>query len=164
MHTEVSVLEILFRLSIFSLLAYNLYGLIKKYLLPMLADSVAHERKEQTELLSKDKLLIATQNRVKGQIYNQKQMFTLLERNVQVWHHVQLEEQKNCEQAYEVIVERITAKRKIQNQNIARAHMLQETFPPALAMATQELKNRYAHEAGKELLTKIVGRIEIKGS
>ncbi len=164
MHTDVGVLEILFRLSIFSLLAYNLYSLIKKYLLPMLADSVAHERKEQAELLSKDKLLIATQNRVKGQIYNQKQMFTLLERNVQVWHDVQLEEQTRYEQEYETIVEHIAAKRKIQNHNIARAHTLQETFPPALAMATQELENRYAHEAGKELLAKIVGRIEIKGS
>ncbi|MFA5307100.1 MAG: hypothetical protein WC365_06645 [Candidatus Babeliales bacterium] len=164
MHTEVSVLEILFRISIFSLLAYNLYSLIKKYLLPMLADSVALERKEQTELLGKDKLLLATQNRVKGQIYNQKQMFTLLERNVQVWHDVQTEEQKLYEQKYETIVEHIAAKRQIQNQNIARAHTLQATFPPALAMATQELKNRYADGAGKELLTKIVSRIEIKGS
>ena len=98
MHIEVSVLEILFRISVFSLLAYNLYGLIKKYLLPMLSDAVAHEKKEQTELLGKDKLLLATQNRVKGQIYNQKQMFTLLERNVQVWHEAQLEEQRLCEQ------------------------------------------------------------------
>jgi hypothetical protein len=164
MHTEIGALEILFRLSIFSLVAYKLYDLAKKYLLPMLSDAITQEKKEQTELLAKEKLLASTQKRIKGHIYNQKQMLTLLERNVQVWHAALVEQKKQYEQHNRDVILSVADKRAVQNRHIALAQRVEASVPAAVAMATQKLEEAYRAAEGKRFLVRIIGQLESEGS
>jgi hypothetical protein len=164
MHTEVGVVEFLFRLCLFSLLAYKLYDLIKAYLLPMIAEAVAQEKKEQTELLGREKLLVSTQKRLAGQVYNQKQMFTLLERNVQIWHAVLLEQKRQRELKNEEVVLTVAEKRVKQNHYIALSKCIERSVPEAVARATKELENRYHAAASNQFLTRIIDQLDTEGS
>jgi hypothetical protein len=156
MHTELGFLEIFFRISIFSMLAYKLYGLIKTQLVPLLAEQISSEKKEQMELLEKDKLLSSTQKRMNNQIYNQKQMFTLLERNVQVWHAAKLEENVVCEEENQLIIQQVEQKRRVQYENVALSYAVTASIPNALQQAAKELTKRYCAEEGKALLRRAI--------
>jgi hypothetical protein len=160
MHSEVSLIEIIFRLSIFSLLAYKLYSLIKSYIVPMLIDEVAAKKKEQDELLGKEKLLVSTQQRVKGQIYNQKQMFILLERNVQVWQQALINEKNAQEKTNDYIIQKITRKREIQNNNIDVSMMIQAVIPQAISTATHNLELRSQSAEGREFLSTVINQLD----
>lgn len=156
MHTEIIILEIIFRLCIFGLLAYKLSQLIRSYFLPFLKDQVTQEINQRTELIEKEKLLISTRHRIENQLYKQKQTFTLLEKNVQVWHGMHLEYNLNREKDGRNIVEKIQEKRNIQRKNIILSSNLNLSLPQALEQANAELTERYQTDAGKALLKKII--------
>jgi len=164
MHTDAGVIELLFRLCIFSLLLYKLYDLIKVYLLPMMAAAVAQEKKEQTELWGREKLLASTQKRLAGQMYNQKQMLTLLERNVQVWHAALLEQKRQQELKNEEIILKVAEKRVLQNHYVALSKCIERSVPEAVTRATEKLENRYRSAASNHFLTRIIDQLDTEGS
>src|SRR3990172_11302629 len=79
-------LDFLFKLSIFALLIYKVSDIVKTVLCPFINEQLILEKKSQNELINKEKLLFSSQQRIKNQILSQKQMFILLERNVQIWN------------------------------------------------------------------------------
>ncbi len=159
MHSDISFLELLFRLSLFSLLSYKLYSLARAYLVPFLISQIVEEKKEQSMLLDKEKLLVSTQHRVKGQIYNQKQMFTLLERNVQEWHKTNQDENIEFEKQNKQLVQRIQEKRDEQLKNITLMNNMSSCLPQALERATYNLEKQYQTSAGKKLLTNVIDQM-----
>jgi hypothetical protein len=72
MHTQLEMLDIVFRLVIFFLLCYKLRQLARLYIIPLLFKHIATEKNQQLELLEKEKLLISTENRIENQISAQK--------------------------------------------------------------------------------------------
>lgn len=159
MHTNIGFWDVVFKLTLFSLISYKLYDLIKTYLVPFLIQQITQEKRQQTELLEKEKLLTSTQQRFKNQIYNQKQMFILLEKNVHEWHKAQQNENLNQEHENALIVEKTKTKRISQKDNLVLLNNIQLSMPSAMEQAIEELKSKYSSQAGKELLEKVIKQL-----
>ncbi len=153
-------LDIIFQFSLFALLVYKLYGLAKSTLIPFLNEQLLLEKKYQTELLNKEKLLFSSQQRVKNQILSQKQMFILLERNVQIWNLAEQENKNSQEKENkDIILQTQKSRHKQTNQLLllANTHL---SLPTALEQAAQTLTELYAASAGKERLTHIISQLK----
>jgi hypothetical protein len=159
MHSNISFLDVLFKVTLFSLITYKLYDLIKEYLVPFLKQQIAQEKKQRTELIEKEKLLNSTQQRFKNQIYNQKQMFILLEKNVHEWHKWQLSENIRIEKELASTIEKTQLKRTVQNNNLVLLNHVQLGMPAAIEQALCELKTKYSNSAGKDLLTNVIEQL-----
>lgn len=161
MHTEINYLEIIFRFCIFGLLTYKIYQLFGTYLLPFLREQITQEINQRTELIEKEKFLISTRHRIENQLYKQKQSFTLLEKSVQVWHGMHVEQNLAKQQTGREIIEKIQEKRNAQRKNIILSSNLTLSLPQALEQARSELTTRYHGQAGSELLKKIIGALPL---
>lgn len=150
MHTEITTIKLLFKCTIFSLLAYKIYDLFITHLLPLLKEQLFSEKKQQTEILEKERLFMSTKQRIENQIYNQKQMFIHLERNVQAWHNNILTDREALEQTNKSVVETIENKRKKQKENISLFFDVHMSCPEALKQARDELIRKYQSEDGKK--------------
>lgn len=164
MHTEINSLELIFRLCIFGLFAYKLGQLIRSYFLPFLHEQITQEINQRTELIEKEKLLISTRHRIENQLYKQKQTFTLLEKNVQVWHSTHLEQNLAQEKTNRETIEKIQEKRTAQRKNIILANNLDLSLPIAAQQARIELTQRYQKDAGKTLLKNIIDTLPLHPS
>lgn len=160
MLTDISLVDVVFRVSIFLLLAYKLYDLIRAYLIPALFEQIAAERKQQTEIMEKDKLLLSTRHRLENQIYNQKHVFTLLEKNVQVWNRLQQEHADELERENRSIIEKLHERRAIQRKNLSLSHTLNLSIPQALTQAAKTLEERYSSNDGKNFLHNTITSLE----
>lgn len=77
--------DFFFRLLLLILIFIKVYYFSKNILRPYLFKEAQTERNRIAEILEKEKLLTATKNRYETQLFNQKQLFMLLEKNVQIW-------------------------------------------------------------------------------
>ncbi len=159
MHSEIGLVDVIFRICIFSLLGYKLYSLIKAYFIPFLVEQIALEKKQQSELLSKEKLLISTQHRLKNQIFTQKQMFILLERNVQIWHKATMDANHQQEQENQEVIQSLKEKRELQAEKMILYTTINESIPVAVEQARQQLTTLYQAEEGKALLNKVIAQL-----
>ena len=146
------VLTILFRLTLFALLAYKIIELAKAYAIPILLEVIAEEKKQHTELLEKDKLLVSTQHRIENQITQQKKIFSVLEKNAQEWNQSLLEAQVMQEKENAKIVETIAKKRTLQQKNLALAKENFYIIPKVCSEAQQKLTDLLAGEKGEKIL------------
>jgi len=156
MFFEFHFIDILFNVSIFALLTYQVYSLVKKYLIPLLFQQLQSEKNEHTHIIEKHRLLISTRHRLQNQIYNQKNVFTLLERNVQVWYKMVMEERCNEEAAHKRLIETIREKRNEQKKNINVKKNIQFILPKAIDKARTALEKKHTGLEGKKTLAKIL--------
>jgi len=163
MHTEIGFWEIVFRTSLFSLLAYKLYDLIRIHVVPMLFEILRQEKKEQTELLEKEKLMHTTQTRLKQQMYNQKQMFTLLERNVLAWHKACNEASQRSKDENAAIVQKMIELRTMQQRNVMIEQVVRASIPQAIDLATRQLEARYGSDEGTVHLHTVIEQLNASG-
>lgn len=159
MQESINFLEIVFRVCLFSLLAYKLAELAKIHLIPLLSHQLFLERKEQSELLDKEKLLISTRKKIEHNIYLQKQMLTLLEKNVQVWHKSLADNHTQAEIENDALIQKTVQKRMWQQQNMLLAMQLSQSMPIALAQAEQILSEQSKTEAGNTFLKSIINQL-----
>lgn len=159
MHTDITFLEIAFRICIFGLLAYKVYDLIQKYLIPFFGEQITLEQNQRTELIEKEKLLISTRHRIENQIYTQKQMFTLLEKNIQVWHETYVKNNICQENEANIVIKKNEEKRVLQKKNIILAKTLECTLPDAFAQARDALIMRYQKNDDRENIKKIIDNL-----
>jgi hypothetical protein len=150
MYSEITALDVFFKITVFGLLLYKIFELFITYLLPLLKEQIFQDRKQQTEIFEKEKLFISTKQRIENQIYNQKQMFIHLERNVQAWHNNMLLERESLEQKNRINNERIQDKRRTQKKNMILFFDVQTSCPEALKRARKELMKEYLSENGKK--------------
>ena len=152
-------LDFLFKLSIFALLIYKVSDIVKTVLWPFLNEQLILEKKSQNELINKEKLLFSSQQRIKNQILSQKQMFILLERNVQIWNMAKQEKHHAQEKENTEFVIQAKDRRCIQNNQLLLLSNTQSSLPIALKDATDTLTQTYATEAGKSLLTNMINQL-----
>jgi hypothetical protein len=148
--------ELLFKLSLFSLLLYKIVSLTRNYVHPFLKKYLISEKKYVTEVVEKEHLLTATRQKLESQIFNQKQFFTLLEKNVQSWHNMlraELADQQArlSEQRKKVLLkQRLILEHK--NFEVAAA----DVIPTALYQAQTQLSEIYSTHDGQALLGKLI--------
>jgi hypothetical protein len=159
MHAEISLLEVVFRLTVFSFLAYKLYDLGRLYVYPLFIQQIVRERNQQRELLEKDNLLTSTRHRFETQVYNQRKMFTLLERNVQNWRNGLQESYNAQEQRYLRMVEALRNKRQEQQHNLELQKTVAVVVPDAVQRARRQLTERYKGPAGQVLMQHMIQRL-----
>src|SRR3990167_4603323 len=128
MHVGISFWEILFALFIFTLLISKLFSLTKNHIIPYLEKQLRAIKKEQTELLDKEKLVTSTLNKVDNQRKQQEKMFVLLEKKVQIWHKEWSQEIQQKQRNVREDAEKITKKRIVQEKNFIAAKIMQEAL------------------------------------
>ena len=156
MFHDISLTDLLFRLSIFAILMYKCYFLIKQHFIPLLKSTVQDEHNHLTELLEKEKLLLSTRKRFENQIYQQKQMFTLLEQKVHQWHQALAEDKSNAEKAGTVRQAKLRHKVHLQQDYQCMQQAMQAIAPTILNQAEVALKQQYAGADGQAHLQTLV--------
>jgi hypothetical protein len=155
----ISLIDIIFKLFLFSLLIYKLSEIVKGTLFPFLYNQVKKIKSAQIELMGKEKLLTSSQKRIGSQIDEQKKMFVVLEKKIQLWHVTFVEDQNEKNQSSKEIIKKITAKRKRQEANFSCTGMLKVFVPKSLSFARKELAEKHAGKYGKDVLTEFICKI-----
>ena len=122
----------------------------------MLKSAVHDEHNHLTGLLEKEKLLLSTRKRFENQIYQQKQMFTLLEQKVHQWHQALAENKNNAEKAAATRLVHLRNKVHVQQQHQCMQQALQTIAPTILAQTEASLKQQYAGEEGKAHMHELI--------
>ena len=104
---------LLFRSTLFLLFAYKCYELIVTHLYPYLVQQKKILKRQEEELLEKEKLISSTLKRVENQINHQRKMFILLEKKIQVWHRFMLNNQILEEKRQQLLMTKIKEKPRI---------------------------------------------------
>lgn len=156
---HVDFLTILFRFTLFTLLAYKLTQLTKAYVIPFLWDQIAEEKKEHTELLEKEKLLVSTQHRFETQLIQQKKTFFDLEKNAQRWQQEILLHDKEYVTENACIATAVEGKRTIQQNNLIKAKDGAYLIPQICEQAQQKLRESLSGETGEKILQTIVQQL-----
>lgn len=156
MQADFSLLEVMFKLLLFGILVGNLIYLYKKYVVPLLYQEIIEEKNARTELLEKERLLVSTYHRIENQVLQQKKMFVLLEKNVQIWLQAMNDEvdKNNKEAAAEQRA--LIQKRIIQKKYLANALLGKAVIPESIALARHDLIEGFQAELGKERLAAMV--------
>lgn len=156
--------DFFFRCVLFTLVALKASQLFKSYFKPYLIQERQLERNKISELLEKEKLLASTKNKYETQLFSQKQMFMLLEKNIQVWH------QKNQNSELSAISERVRNNQALSkrlenalNTRQTKAY-LQKNKIALIEQAREELIKAYKGKSGEDALHRITADIcqEIK--
>lgn len=159
MPSKILLIDVIFSLTIFSLLAYTICSLLKQYLIPFLRDQVKQEREAQTNLIEKENLIISNQHKIETQIRQQHRLFLTLEKNMQNWHQFLLEQKNANEDEYKKINSSVNEKRKTQQKNYTTVHICQEALPNAVELAEQELKTKYATKNGLLFFNNLIEKL-----
>ena len=136
-------LMIIFRLVLFGLLVYKVTQLVKSHVIPLLKEELDLERKQQTELFEKEKLLICTQHRLENQISSQKKTFVALDKSVQLWQSCLLAQKEENERAAKQTLVNLDEKRKIQQCYLALAKDGAAIIPATCEQAVAELIKKF---------------------
>jgi hypothetical protein len=154
----IDALTIIFRFTLFGLLAYKVAQLIKIYAIPFLKEELNLEHKQQIELLEKEKLLLSTQHRLENQINHQKKTFTFLEKKALLWQSHLLKIKENNEQAAKHIATQLEGKRITQQKYVALAKDVAMVIPQVYQQVAGELAQNYAGENGKQQLSNFIAK------
>ncbi|MBM3886430.1 hypothetical protein FJ364_00745 [Candidatus Dependentiae bacterium] len=160
MHIDLNIVSILFRGAIFFLFAYKVYqNFIKDKLRAYLHTELQNERNEQIELVEKDTLLLSTRKRLEGQLNQQKQVFTTLEKKYA--HFVFLEQQAAAEQEkmIQIRIHTIKQKRELQQKNLATLVALRLAVPEAIEAAKHELMQEYNESRSRNVLNEYLKKM-----
>lgn len=155
----IDVLNILFRFTLFGLLAYKILQLVKTYVIPFLKEELNIEHKQRTELLEKEKLLNSTQHRLENQISHQKKTFALLEKSALLWQAHLVKQKGINEHELTIIASDILEKRKRQQTQLARAKDGTLVIPQAYEQAGNEFMIAYQGAYGAQQLNQFITQI-----
>lgn len=162
MHFEFQFLDILFRLTIFSLLSYKLVSFIRQYLIPYLHEEIKTEQDTRLDLIEKENILISSQHKVETQIQHQHTLFDLLEKNVQSWQQSLLTQKNIKEEEFNKIKVAADQKRAIQQKNYSLICTSKDVLPYATVQAEVELNNKYSEQPGKFAFDNLIEKLAEK--
>lgn len=146
------VFTIIFRFTLFGLLAYKVKQMICSYGIPYLQQEVEAERKQNMELLEKEKLLTSTQHRLENQMSQQSRALAGLEKKVQQWNNVLAVDHQERSANMARICELVQKKRKQQSLYLQSAKDAQVVIPEVFTNIECELALHYRGDAGKQKL------------
>lgn len=162
MHSEFQVIDLLFRLTIFLLLAYKTVSLSRKYLIPFLYGEIKEECNSHEDLIEKENILISSQHKIETQIRHQHILFESLEQNVQAWQNMLINQKIEQEIEFNRIKNIIEEKRKKQQKNYVLLHISREVLPESINMAKNSLINKYLGQGGNVLFDNVIEKMAIK--
>lgn len=164
----IDVLTIIFRFTLFGLLAYKIVQIIKSQVIPFLKEELNIEHKQRTELLEKEKLLVSTQHRLENQISHQKKTFTVLEKSIHLWQEYLVKQKEHNELETKNVAAHVTEKRKIQQKHLVLAKDGAYIIPQACEQVNNEFITLYQGEYGKKnlnlFITQMASQNNIKSS
>lgn len=161
MHTNAWFIDIAFKLIIFSLLAIKIYELMQKYALPMLRRLIDEEKKQQLELMEKDKLISNSQYNMENQLIQQKKMFLALDTKIKQWYDFVKQNQETQDQLKQMLSKNLLKKRTLQEKNYQAMQISKFVIPTAINQAKDELKKIHKTE-GNEVLEKLISSLATK--
>ena len=148
MHISSDFLGVTFDFFLFGLLTYKLWGMITTHAIPLLHKMMRSIKKEQTELLDKEKLVTSTLSKIDNQRKQQQKMFALLEKKVQAWHK-EASHRVSCAEEENVLrAQAIREKHEHQGKKIASVKVVQEALPVILQKAKENFIKHAAAEKG----------------
>ncbi|KKQ32620.1 MAG: hypothetical protein US49_C0006G0071 [candidate division TM6 bacterium GW2011_GWF2_37_49] len=156
---EITFIEVLFKLTIFSLLLIKILQLFKSYGVPYLFDEIKREKAVRTELIEKENLVKSTQNKIENQIRNQNKLFLDLEKNVQKWHAYLRQEEDVITKKLADAKIKIERKRNIQRNNYVITTIYSVAMPKAIKLAQKELESNYLNQDGILAFNKLIENI-----
>ncbi|MFH1254798.1 MAG: hypothetical protein V1646_05220 [bacterium] len=159
MHFEFEFLDIIFRFTIFSLLAYKLVSFARQYLIPYLHKEIKTEQDTRLNLIEKDNILISSQHKVETQIRHQQALFDLLEKNIQSWQRLLLAQKNHTEEEFNKIKISIDKKRTLQQKNYSIICASKEVLPYAISQAEVELIDKYSGQPGKSSFDSLIVKL-----
>ena len=159
MFTNLSLINIFFKCSIFLILIYKIYDLIKNHIPAYLVEQVILTKNRQLQIFEKEKLLTTASFRLENEIFHQKEMFISLEKKMQYWQELMIQFKNEQDQKNNVLLKRLKEKRSLQHSNITNQKNMESVLPKALIAARRELMIKYQGVEGKVLLEKIMCNI-----
>jgi hypothetical protein len=141
-------------ISLFLLLTRKIYGLSVNYLIPYLKQQLHFLKKEQVELLEKEKLVLTTLYKTKTQINDQEREFQVIEKKMQTCHENMLKNIENKQKEKNIIREKIKKRRKLQQENFVSEKIAVKTIPEILSLAEHDLCDFYSNKENKDKLFK----------
>jgi hypothetical protein len=162
MHSKFNFLDIIFRFTIFSMLAYKFFSFARQYLIPYLRKEIKSEQDTRLNLIEKENILISSQHKVELQIQRQQALFDLLEKNIQSWQMLLLAQKNHTEEELNKIKTSTDQRRAIQQKNYSIICTSKEILPCAIKQAETELINKYAEHAGQSSFDSLIEKLAIK--
>lgn len=132
-------LTLLFKCTLFFLFSYKCYELVMRYLFPYLVQQKGELKKNEEELLEKEKLVSSTLRRVENQINHQRKIFILVEKKIQNWHRFMLNNHILEEKKQQLIITKIKEKRMLQQQQLSQKKLYKVLFPRIVLKAPRTL-------------------------
>lgn len=159
MHISSDLLGMTFDFFLFGLLVYRLYTVVKNHAVPFLHKMMRSIKKEQTELLDKEKLVTSTLSKIDNQRKQQQKMFGLLEQKVQMWHERETYDTAMAEDANLLRAQAIRERHDRQGKNFASIKAMQEVLPLMLEESREDLL-RQAKKKSHDHLDRFVSLLE----
>jgi|GEM_PF-2032673 hypothetical protein len=164
MHSEFILWHILFRFTLFFLLAYKLYELLTRYVLPYFYKELKKEKDTHTEILEKEKLLSSTHRKLEDQISQQKRTFIILEKNVKNWHNFLFQQAASYENALQQQAQQIIQKRATQQIFYTESKIAHKIIPNVISQVQKTLFNNCYSPEGKKFLSNVINHLTSSNS
>lgn len=156
------LLYISFQLTIFFLLALELYKLIKEYLLPVLRKQIDLLNKMWQDLQDKLDLTTSTKKTLQKKIKDQGKTLQNLEIKVEKWHTSRAQRQSEQKRREVDIISAMQDKKQKQIESLQRNKINQTVIPKAIKEVQKAFLQKYSGEAGKDLLKKVIKELPKK--
>ncbi len=156
------MLDILFRLTLFILLASLIIRFLYSYGLPMLYGGMQSLQTYVRELKEKRQELAQTEKTLTHALEEQAQTIINIEQKLAQWHALSDVEYEQKKLSYEHTLEKIRQKRIFQSQELHALQLQNEALPRAIKEAFIEIQSVSAGVRGQSLLTELIDDLEKK--
>jgi len=155
------VLFILFQLTIFSILALQLFALVKEYALPALRKQIALLKKSWVDLQQKHDSTVAAKEKATETIEEQTKTLKTLEQKVVEWYASRTSKLSAQNKRDQEVVAELKRKKRSQIESLELAKVKQTIVPKAIAQARAILESKYSEQEGKKLLEKVLKQLPV---
>lgn len=153
------LIYILFELTMFGLLAIQLFLLIKQYLLPVLRRQIANFHQAWKDLQAKLTLTRKTKKHLKEKIQQQGEAFNSLEEKIKVWHAGLTAKHKKLVAQKMQVAHALEKKKAGQLAHLATTRAKEKVLPQAIKQAQETLKQKLAGGEGKKYLSNVLHQL-----
>ena len=157
---SISLLEVLYELTLFTLLCLLLYNMTKTYVLPMLRGAINEEKEHSREIAQKTELLQDTTKRITKDMHKQDMKLATLEEKIRTWHAARLKKVQEQEAENKKISTEMLETKQLQRANFHAQRVRLEVVPEALIEAHGALADILSGDQGIKLLNDLL--VDIK--
>ena len=156
------LLELLFQLVVFGLLAAFVTNLFREYVLPILYQEIEDIKTHEQDIKNKKNLLKETKVKLEKELEDQTKEFSYLEKKVNFWNASYIQNEKKKAEEDAVLVQKNKKKAIKQSENLALFKMQKIVIPRAEKEAYREIEKSYKGKKGEDLLRELISTIRPK--